>query len=721
MAAMTRRHKQDSGLMCIPGLGENKHRPREIGSCFGYIPDAFSGRSPSLPSESESGGSRSTSAAGGSNMSGASSRSASPRPVTAPAYSDRRVYNRRTANQGGATDSSQMSSLMWQPLSPDEPVKESLFVETKAEDEVGATPFFSSETGIVIIKGGQVVNCDEMTVADVLVEDGKITAVGEDLDIPEGATVINAVDKLVFPGGIDTNTHLYQSLDKTAPVKDDFESGTRAALAGGTTMVVDLVLPEKGASLVDAFNAWKEAGQDKSCCDFALTVAVPHVSDGSKQEMEKLAKEQGVNSFKMFMAYKDIVMLNNSELMEAFKHIKDLGCIAKVHAENGDIIAENQKRLLARGVTGPEGHALAAPEEVEEEAVRRACTLASQANVPLYICSPSSMNAAEVIKQFKEKGLTVIGEPSAATLAVDGSHCYNKCWSHAASFITSPPLRDDLQTKDELIEALIDGSLDIVGSGHCTYNSDIRAQGQANFTEIAKGVNGIEERMAIVYERGVVANKMEMTRFVEVTSSAAAKMLNLYPRKGCIAEGSDADIVIWNTNNLRTISQKTHQQAADFNIFEGLKVTGAPEFVLCGGQIVVAEYEVNTFPGTGRYIEAPTWPSFCYDKIQDRDKQDKPEHVERTDVPTDDIDGPVDTMDTFGLTTPRGYCQQEVFNKQLGIYQRPLSAHGVRNQQDSSFSLSGPQGDRSKESGVAPRRATVKVNAPPGGQAGAFW
>ena len=618
-----------------------------------------------------------------------------------------------------------MSSLMWQPLSPDEPVKESLFVETKADDEVEATPFFSSETGIVVIKGGQVVNCDEMTVADVLVEDGKITAVGEDLDIPEGATVIDATDKFVFPGGIDTNTHLYQAVDKTVQVKDDFESGTRAALAGGTTMVVDLVIPEKGGSLVDAFTAWKEAGEEKSCCDFALTVAVPHVTDGSKAEMEQLAKEHGVNSFKMFMAYKDTMMLNNSELMEAFKHVKDLGCIAKVHAENGDIIAENRKRLLARGVTGPEGHPLAQPEEVEEEAVRRACTLAKQANVPLYICSPSSLDAAEVIKQFKENGLTVIGEPSAASLAVDGSHYFNKCWSHAASFITSPPLRDDPQTKDKLVEALMDGTLDIVGSDHCTYDSNVRAQGQGNFTEIPEGLNGIEERMAIVYERGVKAGKMEMTRFVEVTSSAAAKLLNLYPRKGCIAEGSDADIVIWNTNNLRTITQKTQQeQAADFNIFEGQEVTGAAEFVLCGGKIVVAEYQLNTCPGTGQYIEAPTLPSFCYDKIQDIDTADKPKHVERTDVPTDDVDGPVDAhTDTFGLTTPRGYCQQEVFNKQLGIYQRSLSAHGVRNQQDSTFSLKGPRGLHGSEGEEekTPRRATVKVNAPPGGHGGAFW
>eukprot|EP00090_Calanus_glacialis_P000504 TRINITY_DN10303_c0_g1_i5.p1 TRINITY_DN10303_c0_g1~~TRINITY_DN10303_c0_g1_i5.p1 ORF type:complete len:384 (+),score=131.92 TRINITY_DN10303_c0_g1_i5:147-1154(+) len=335
------------------------------------------------------------------------------------------------------------------------------------------------------------------------------------------------------------------------------------------------------------------------------------------------------------------------------------------------------------------------------------------------------MDAAEVIKEFKEKGLVVIGEPSTASLALDGSHYFNKCWSHAASFITSPPLRDDPETKDQLVEALKDGTLDIVGSDHCTYDLNIRAQGKENFSKIPEGVNGIEERMAIVYERGVVAGKMDMTRFVEVTSSAAAKLLNLYPRKGCIAEGSDADIVIWNPNNLRTITQKTQQQAADFNIFEGLKVTGAPEFVLCGGKIVVAEYQMNACPGSGQFLEAPTWPGVCYDKIQDIDNKDKPTRVERDDVPTDDVDGPVDTKDTFGMTTPRGYCQQEVFNKKLGIYQRPLSAHGVRNQQDSSFSLSGPRkfnrNNGDEEMIASPRRAAVKVNAPPGGQAGAFW
>ena len=253
---------------------------------------------------------------------------------------------------------------------------EEVFVEKKSGLATDATPFYSSDTGVVFIKGGTVVNCDSIAVADILVEDGKITAVGEDLEIPEDATVINATDKYVIPGVIDTNTHLYQGLDKAAPVKDDFESGTRAALAGGTTMVVDLVIPDKGESLVEAFNKWKKVGEKMSCCDFGLTVAVPCITEDTKEEMMKLSRDYGVNSFKMFMAYKNTLKFENSELIEVFKHIRNMGCIAKVHAENGSIIAENQKRLLAAGVHGPEGHLLARPEEVEEEAVLRACILA---------------------------------------------------------------------------------------------------------------------------------------------------------------------------------------------------------------------------------------------------------------------------------------------------------------------------------------------------------
>ena len=587
-------------------------------------------------------------------------------------------------------------------------------MEDKAEEEVGATPFFSSESGVILIKGGTVVNCEEITVADVLVEDGKISAVGDDLEIPEGATIIDATDKYVMPGGIDTNTHLYQGLDKEAPVKDDFESGTRAALAGGTTMVVDLVIPQRGESLIEAFTEWKENAEEKSCCDFALTVAVPHVTDDSKEEMEKLANKLGVNSFKMFMSYKDKLMLDNSDLLKAFKHVKGLGCIAKVHAENGSIIAENQKQLLSQGVTGPEGHLLAQPEDVEEEAVLRACVLAKQVNTPLYICSPTSQGAGDVIKQYQGKGLVVYGEPSVAGLSVVGDEYDNKTWDKAAALITSPPLRPG-NHRNSILQHLLDDSFVSVGSDHCDYSSCTRAVGQADFTAIPQGVGGIAERLGVVYQCGVVEGKMPMTRFVEVTSSNAAKMLNIFPRKGCLAVGSDADIVVWNpdTHHNNTQNKET--------IFSGLDMRGAVEYVVFRGKVVVAGQMVNTIPGTGQYIQARTFPSYCYDKIQEIDNMEKPKPVERDDIPAND-DKPDDNKNDFGLVTPRGCWQQEVYNKQLGIYQRALSVHGVRNQQDSSFSLSGPQGGGGQGvTGTVQRRASVRVSNPPGGQGRAFW
>merc|ERR550519_2970364 len=243
-------------------------------------------------------------------------------------------------------------------------------------------------------------NSDKMIEGDVLIEDGVITAVGVDLDIPDDAKEIDATDKYVIPGGIDTNTHLREGINNLEVV-DDFAAGTKAGLAGGTTMVIDLVLPRREESLIDAFNAWKEDAEQNSCCDFAFSVAVPHWNEKSKGEMEELTKQEGVNSYKMYMAYKDSLMLNDNDLLKAFHHVKDIGGVAKVHAENGAIIAENQKRLLAQGVTGPEGFPAAQPEEIEEEAVLRAISLANQANVPLVISAPSSAGAAHVIQKAR--------------------------------------------------------------------------------------------------------------------------------------------------------------------------------------------------------------------------------------------------------------------------------------------------------------------------------
>ena len=595
------------------------------------------------------------------------------------------MFRVRTANTGGAADSSQMSSLFTAAPTPVRAVTEPEFVEDSVDSQVTATPFFSQNTGVVLIKGGEVVNCEETITADVLVVDGKITAVGADIEIPENAAVINASGKFVIPGGIDTNTSFRRAPDGKEGLLDDFESGSRAALAGGTTMVVDLVIPGKEESLLEAFTAWKEDGEERSCCDFTLAVALTSVTQQTLAEMKVLVSEHGVNTFKVFMSFQDSLMINSGEMMRVLKAAKALGCVVQVHAENGDLIAENRRALVSEAVRGPEGHLLAQPAEVEEEAVRRACCLAWEVGVPLTISGPTSPGALEVIQEFREKGLVAILEASIAGLSLDGSHYYNSCRDHAANFVSSPPLRLEAEAREALLGGL-QSDLATVSSGHC---ARARSGGWADFTEIPQGLTGVEERLGLTYQLGVQSGKMEMERFVAVTSANAAKILNIYPRKGCIAEGSDADLVILNPAAPRTISQKSQQSNAEFNIFETLQLSAGPEFVLAGGKITVAEFQVNAGPGEASYVDCQPFPAVCYDQI--RPDPPAPRHVARAEVPADAVDGggPESNGDGFGLTTPRGFRGQQVLNKHLGVYQRPLSAHGVRNQQDSTFSLTG--------------------------------
>uniref|UniRef100_A0A7S4L6I6 dihydropyrimidinase n=1 Tax=Paramoeba aestuarina TaxID=180227 RepID=A0A7S4L6I6_9EUKA len=471
----------------------------------------------------------------------------------------------------------------------------------------------------LLIQGGTVVNHDRQWKADVLCENGKITAVGLDLKVPEGTEVVDAAGRYVIPGGIDTHTHMQLPFMGTVAV-DDFNYGTQAAVAGGTTFLLDFVIPQNGQSLIEAYKTWRGWADPKVNCDYSFHVAVTWWSEQVKQEMKELTLEHGVNSFKMFMAYKGVMMLPDDKLYLSFKNCKAIGALAQVHAENGDVIHEEQKQLIAKGVTGPEGHALSREEEIEGEATHRACVLAHTVNCPLYIVHVMSKAAADAVVRARAQGWNVYGEPIAAGLGTDGSHCWHHDWRHAAAYVMGPPLRNDPTVKRYLMEKLANGDLQATGTDNCTFNGNQKALGKDDFTKIPNGVNGIEDRMAIIWTKGVTeSGLLTPSKFVEVTSTNAAKIFNVYPQKGSISVGADADIVVWNGDASRVISAKTHHHAVDFNIFEGMEVQGIADVTISRGRIVWRDGKLLTEQGWGKYVQRKPWGPI-YDSVPIRDK-----------------------------------------------------------------------------------------------------
>ncbi len=448
-----------------------------------------------------------------------------------------------------------------------------------------------------VIKNGTIVTADLTYKADVLIEGGKITHIGDNL---VGDEALDATGCYVMPGGIDPHTHLEMPFMGTYS-SDDFESGTRAALSGGTTMVVDFALPSPQQGLLDALQMWDNKST-RANCDYSFHMAVTWWGEQVFNEMETVVRERGINTFKHFMAYKGALMVNDDELYASFQRCAELGATPMVHAENGDVVAELSAKLLAAGNVGPEAHAYSRPPQVEGEATNRAIMIADMAGAPLYVVHTSCEEAHEAIRRAKQQGKRVWGEPLIQHLTLDDSEYAHPDWDHAARRVMSPPFRNK-QHQDSLWAGLQSGSLSVVATDHCAFTTDQKRYGVGDFTKIPNGTGGLEDRMPMLWTHGVSTGRITPNEFVAVTSTNIAKILNCYPKKGAILVGSDADVVVWDPAKEKVITAGAQQSAIDYNVFEGQSVKGLPRFTLTRGHVAVHDGEIRTQEGHGAFVK----------------------------------------------------------------------------------------------------------------------
>ncbi|MBW6421342.1 dihydropyrimidinase [Rhizobium sp. XQZ8] len=481
-----------------------------------------------------------------------------------------------------------------------------------------------------VIKSGTIVTADLTYKADVKIEGGRIIEIGPNLS---GDTTLDATGCYVMPGGIDPHVHLEMPFMGTYS-SDDFESGTRAALAGGTTMVVDFCLPDPGQSLLDALKRWDNKAT-RANCDYSFHMSVTWWGEQVFNEMKAVVLNHGINTFKHFMAYKGALMVNDDEMFASFQRCAELGALPLVHAENGDVVAAMQQKLMDEGNDGPEGHAYSRPPSVEGEATNRAIIIADMAGVPLYVVHTSCEQSHEAIRRARQNGMRVYGEPLIQHLTLDESEYFDKDWDHSARRVMSPPFRNK-QHQDSLWAGLASGSLQVVATDHCAFSTEQKRTGLGDFRKIPNGTGGLEDRMPMLWTYGVATGRITMNEFVAVTSTNIAKILNVYPRKGAILVGADADIVVWDPKRSKTIAAKSQQSSIDYNVFEGKQVTGLPRYTLTRGVVAIEESTVKTQEGHGSFVKRE--PFQAVNKALSTWKElTAPRKVERTGIPASGV------------------------------------------------------------------------------------
>src|SRR5262247_2172240 len=454
----------------------------------------------------------------------------------------------------------------------------------------------------LLIKNGTIVTATDQYKGDVFVDGERISAIGTALTMPADR-VIEAAGKYVFPGGIDVHTHLDMPFGGTTSA-DDFESGTIAAAHGGTTSVVDFAIQYRGQTLHHAWETWMKKAEGKAAIDYGFHMIVTELTDQVECEMDAMVR-QGVTSFKLFMAYRGVFMLDDGSIFKALSRTSRNGGTLCMHAENGDVIDVLVQRALAEGKTAPKYHALTRPARAEAEATHRAIALAEIADVPIYIVHLSASEALEMVTAARDRGLPAYAEtcPQYLFLSYDN---YEEPGFEGAKYVMSPPLRARA-TQDRLWRGLAFNDLQAISTDHCPFcMKEQKELGRGDFSKIPNGAPGIETRMSLVYDGGVRPGRISLNRFVELTSTSPAKIFGLFPRKGTIAPGSDADIVVFDPKKSMTLSARTHHMKVDYNPYEGRQVTGAADTVLSRGRPVIENGKFVGRAGSGSFLKRST-------------------------------------------------------------------------------------------------------------------
>lgn len=462
-----------------------------------------------------------------------------------------------------------------------------------------------------IIKNGIIVTATDTYRADLCIENGIITQIGADFS-KQGAEVTDAKGCYLFPGGIDPHTHLDMPFGGTV-TKDDFETGTIAAAFGGTTTVIDFCLTQKGKSLQSAVETWHAKSKNKAVIDYGFHLQIVEMNETVLKELPKVMEEEGITSLKVFMAYKNQFQADDETLFQTLISAKEHGALVMVHAENGDVIDYLVKKALAEGNTDPIYHALTRPPEAEGEATGRAATLTELAKSQLYVVHVTCAEATRKIAEARNKGIDIWGETCPQYLVLDQTYL-EKPDFEGGKYVWSPPLREKWN-QEVLWNALKTGQLQTLGSDQCSF--DFVGQkdlGKDDFSKIPNGGPIIEDRVSILFSEGVKKGRISLNQFVDLTSTRAAKLFGLYPKKGTIAIGGDADIVIFDPTVERIISAETHHMAVDYNAFEGMKVIGEPVSVLSRGEFVIRDKQFVGSPGKGQYLKRAKYGTFKENK-----------------------------------------------------------------------------------------------------------